>query len=82
MVDTYDPKHVHEPEVAPQHDDEGRCLVCVLMCRMDEKASLRIAAARREGVIEGLERALEFSNSSVDRMDIRAEIERLRGEKL
>lgn len=49
---------------------------------LDRQRLEALAAARREGVIEGLERALEFSNSSVDRMDIRAEIERLRGEKL
>ena len=39
------------------------------------------AAARREGVIEGLERALELRVAGVVRADdIRVEIERLKGE--
>lgn len=27
-INTFDPRHPHEPEIAPVFDGEGRCLVC------------------------------------------------------
>ena len=56
----FDPKHPHEPEISPQFDVDGRCLICVMICQRDkairelniekkiaQKACLRIARLER-----------------------------------
>ena len=32
---TFDPKHPHEPEIPPHFDADGRCLICVMICKRD-----------------------------------------------
>ena len=41
-VNTFDPRHLHEPEIAPVFDAEGRCLVCGCQWR-DEQIAQRDA---------------------------------------
>ena len=31
----FDPKHPHEPEIPPHFDADGRCLICVMICKRD-----------------------------------------------
>jgi hypothetical protein len=31
----FDPKHPHEPEISPQFDADGRCLICLMICERD-----------------------------------------------
>lgn len=31
----FDPKHPHEPEISPQFDVDGRCLICLMICKRD-----------------------------------------------
>jgi hypothetical protein len=57
----FDPKHPHEPEISPQFDVDGRCLICVMICKRDkairelniekkiaQKACLEIARLERQ----------------------------------
>jgi hypothetical protein len=57
----FDPKHPHEPEISPQFDVDGRCLICLMICERDnairelniekkiaQKACLEIARLERQ----------------------------------
>jgi len=57
----FDPKHLHEPEISPQFDVDGRCLICLMICERDnairelniekkiaQKACLKIARLERQ----------------------------------
>lgn len=74
--DTYDSRHVHEPEIVPQLDAEGRCLICGLICERDER-DRQIARLRAEVELQ-VRQMGEFAERSEDDMNtLRAEIERL-----
>lgn len=45
---TYSEKHPHEPEIPPALDAEGRCLVCVLLVKLER------AEAERDKALEAL----------------------------
>jgi len=32
---TYSDRHPHEPEIPPVYDDEGRCVICGLLVRVE-----------------------------------------------
>jgi hypothetical protein len=52
MSDEFDPRHPHEPAIPPALDDEGRCLVCLLIVRAEraEKALRLVVDAHHRTV--------------------------------
>jgi len=85
----FDPKHPHEPEISPQFDVDGRCLICVMICQRDkairelniekkiaQKACLRIA--RLERVCDEARGALmKIEDLFVDGTDVYADREKM-----
>jgi hypothetical protein len=43
----FDPKHPHEPEISPQFDADGRCLICVMICKRDRAIRERDEAIKQ-----------------------------------
>jgi len=44
---TFDPKHPHEPEIPPHFDADGRCLICVMICKRDRAIRERDEAIKQ-----------------------------------
>ncbi len=44
---TFDPKHPHEPEIPPHFDADGRCLICVMICKRDNAIRERDEAIKQ-----------------------------------
>jgi hypothetical protein len=43
----FDPKHPHEPEIPPHFDEDGRCLICVMICERDNAIRKRNEARQQ-----------------------------------
>jgi hypothetical protein len=50
----YDPRHPHEPQIPPVLDEDGRCLVCLLLVAVDEaEQSLRMVGPLVGRILKG-----------------------------
>ena len=47
IENTFDPQHPHEPEIPPHFDADGRCLICVMICKRDRAIRERDEAIKQ-----------------------------------
>jgi len=53
--DTCSAMHPHEPQIAPQYDKEGRCLICCLLVKLDDaEAKLKEYRHRNDSLSQEL----------------------------